>query len=139
MAARNLARVYVSVTTLDRRLARTLEPRAAAPQRRLATIRALAQAGVPVGVMVAPIIPQLNDRDLEAILEAAAAAGARHAGWVLLRLPREVAPLFRDWLDAHHPLRARARDEPGAAAARRPRQRPALRRADARQRRPTPT
>ena len=106
MAARNLARVYVSVTTLDRELARTLEPRAAAPQRRLATIRALAQAGVPVGVMVAPIIPQLNDRDLEAILEAAAAAGARHAGWVLLRLPREVAPLFRDWLDAHHPLRA---------------------------------
>ena len=106
MAARNLARVYVSVTTLDRTLARTLEPRAAAPQRRLATIRALAQAGVPVGVMVAPIIPQLNDRDLEAILEAAAAAGARHAGWVLLRLPREVAPLFREWLDAHHPLRA---------------------------------
>ena len=106
MAARNLARVYVSVTTLDRKLARTLEPRAAAPQRRLATIRALAQAGVPVGVMVAPIIPQLNDRDLEAILEAAAAAGARHAGWVLLRLPREVAPLFRQWLDVHHPLRA---------------------------------
>ena len=106
MAARNLARVYVSVTTLDRKLARTLEPRAAAPQRRLATIRALAQAGVPVGVMVAPIIPQLNDRDLEAILEAAAAAGARHAGCVLLRLPREVAPLFREWLDAHHPLRA---------------------------------
>jgi len=106
MAARNLARVYVSVTTLDRRLARTLEPRAAAPQRRLATIRTLAQAGVPVGVMTAPIIPQLNDRDLEAILEAAAAAGARHAGWVLLRLPREVAPLFRQWLDAHHPLRA---------------------------------
>ncbi len=106
MAARNLARVYVSVTTLDRTLARTLEPRAAAPQRRLATIRALSQAGVPVGVMTAPIIPQLNDRDLEAILEAAAAAGARHAGWVLLRLPREVAPLFREWLDAHLPLRA---------------------------------
>jgi DNA repair photolyase len=106
MAARNLACVYVSVTTLDRRLARTLEPRAAAPQRRLATIRTLSQAGVPVGVMTAPIIPQLNDRDLEAILEAAAAAGARHAGWVLLRLPREVAPLFRGWLDAHAPLRA---------------------------------
>jgi DNA repair photolyase len=106
MAARNLARVYVSVTTLDRQLARTLEPRAAAPQRRLATIRALSQAGVPVGVMVAPIIPQLNDRDLEAILEAAAAAGVRHAGWLLLRLPREVAPLFREWLDVHHPLRA---------------------------------
>ena len=134
MAARNLARVYVSVTTLDRTLARTLEPRAAAPQRRLATIRALSQAGVPVGVMTAPIIPQLNDRDLEAILEAAAAAGARHAGWVLLRLPREVAPLFREWLDAHHPAARRARDEPGAAAARRPRQRPAFRRPDARQR-----
>ena len=106
MAARNLARVYVSVTTLDRTLARTLEPRATAPQRRLATIRALSQAGVPGGVMTAPIIPQLNDRDLEAILEAAAAHGARQAGWIMLRLPLEVAPLFRDWLDAHYPLRA---------------------------------
>jgi DNA repair photolyase len=106
MAARNMARVFVSITTLDRDLARTLEPRAAAPQRRLQTIRALADAGVPVGVLTAPVIPQLNDRDLEAILEAAAANGATGAGWILLRLPREVSPLFRAWLDIHQPLRA---------------------------------
>jgi DNA repair photolyase len=106
MAQRNMARVFVSVTSLDRALARTMEPRAAAPHRRLETIAALAHAGVPTGVMVAPIIPQLNDRDLEAILEAAAKAGATQAGWVLLRLPLEVSPLFRDWLDAYYPLRA---------------------------------
>jgi len=106
MAAKGMARVYLSVTTLDGALARAMEPRAAAPRRRLRTIAALSAAGVPAGVMVAPLIPQLNDRDLEAILEAAAAAGARHAGWVMLRLPREVAPLFRDWLDVHRPLRA---------------------------------
>ena len=106
MAAKNMARVYVSITSLDRELARTLEPRAAAPQRRLQTVKTLAAAGVPVGVMVAPLIPQLNDRDLEAILEAAAANGATAAGWILVRLPREVAPLFRAWLDAHRPLRA---------------------------------
>jgi DNA repair photolyase len=107
MAAKGMARVYLSITTLDRTLARTLEPRAAAPQRRLQALATLARAGVPTGVMIAPLIPQLNDRDLEAILEAAAQAGAKHAGWILLRLPREVAPLFRDWLDVHHPLRAR--------------------------------
>ncbi len=106
MAAKNMARVYVSITTLDRDLARTLEPRAAAPPRRLAAIRTLAAAGIPVGVLTAPVIPQLNDRDLEAILEAAAAHGATSAGWILLRLPREIAPLFRAWLDAHVPLRA---------------------------------
>jgi DNA repair photolyase len=106
MAVKRMARVFVSVTTLDKSLARTLEPRAAAPHRRLQTIAALAAAGVPTGVMVAPVIPQLNDKDLEAILEAAAEAGARHAGWVILRLPLEVAPLFRDWLAAHQPLRA---------------------------------
>jgi DNA repair photolyase len=106
MAAKRMARVYLSVTTLDRELARRMEPRASAPARRLEAMRTLADAGVPVGVMVAPIIPQLNDRDLEAILEAAAASGARGAGWVLLRLPLEVAPLFRAWLDAHYPLRA---------------------------------
>ena len=106
MAAKNMARVYVSVTTLDHDLARTLEPRATAPRRRLQAVKALADAGIPVGVLVAPVIPQLNDRDLEAILEAAAANGARHAGWIMLRLPREVAPLFREWLDAHYPLRA---------------------------------
>ena len=106
MAARGLARVYVSIGMLDRELARTLDPRAPTPQRRLQTVRALVAAGVPVGVIAAPMIPQLTDRYLEAILEAAAAAGARHAGWTMLRLPREVAPLFRAWLDAHHPLRA---------------------------------
>jgi DNA repair photolyase len=106
MAAKRMARVYVSITTLDRELARRMEPRAASPQRRLQTITALAQAGIPVGVMTAPVIPQLNDRDLEAILEAAAASGATAAGWVLLRLPLEVAPLFRGWLDAHYPQRA---------------------------------
>jgi DNA repair photolyase len=106
MAAKRMARVYLSITTLDRELARRMEPRAAAPQRRLQAVKTLHEAGIPVGVMVAPIIPQLNDRDLEAILEAAAANGARGAGWVMLRLPREVAPLFREWLDAHYPLRA---------------------------------
>ncbi len=106
MARAGMARVYVSVTTLDKALARTLEPRAAAPHRRLQTIAALASAGVPVGVMVAPIIPQLTDCDLEAIVEAAAKAGAQSAGWVMLRLPLEVAPLFRAWLDEHYPQRA---------------------------------
>ena len=106
MAAKNMARVYISITTLDKALARSLEPRAATPPRRLQAIRTLSDAGVPVGVLAAPVIPQLNDSDLEAILEAAAAHGARHAGWIMLRLPREVAPLFRDWLDAHFPLRA---------------------------------
>ena len=106
MAAKNMARVYVSITTLDKELARSLEPRAATPPRRLQAIRALTDAGIPVGVLAAPVIPQLNDRDLEAILEAAAAHGAGYAGWIMLRLPLEVAPLFRDWLDAHYPLRA---------------------------------
>jgi DNA repair photolyase len=106
MAAKNMARVALSITTLDRDLARKLEPRAAAPQRRLQALRTLSDAGIPVGVMTAPIIPQLNDKDLEAILEAAAAHGATTAGWVMLRLPLEVAPLFREWLEAHYPMRA---------------------------------
>ena len=106
MAAKNMARIYVSITTLDKELARALEPRAATPPRRLQAIKTLSDAGVPVGVLAAPVIPQLNDRDLEAILEVAAASGARYAGWIMLRLPLEVAPLFRDWLDAHFPLRA---------------------------------
>ncbi len=106
MAAKNLARVYVSIAMLDRDLARQLDPRAPTPQRRLAMIKAIAAAGVPVGVSVAPVIPQLTDKDLEAILEAAAAHGARWATWVMLRLPREVKELFRDWLAQHHPLRA---------------------------------
>ena len=106
LAAKNLTRVYFSVTTLDRELARKLEPRAAAPQRRLAAVKALSAAGIPVGVMAAPMIPQLNDRDLESILEAGAAHGARWAGWTMLRLPHEVKDLFRDWLAQHYPLRA---------------------------------
>ncbi len=106
LAAKGLVRVFVSIAALDRELARKLDPRAPAPPRRLRMIEALHAAGVPVGVNVAPVIPQLTDRDLEAILEAAAAAGARHAGWTMLRLPREVAPLFRAWLDVHYPLRA---------------------------------
>jgi DNA repair photolyase len=106
MAAKRMARAYLSITTLDPDLARKLEPRASAPARRLQAIRALADAGVPTGVMVAPVIPQLNDRDLEAILEAAAQAVRQGAGWVMLRLPLEVAPLFRDWLATHYPDRA---------------------------------
>ena len=106
MAAKSMARVYFSITTLDRDIARTLEPRAAAPQRRLQAVKALSAAGIPIGVLTAPIIPRLTDKDLEAILAAAAANGARFAGWIMLRLPREVAPLFRAWLDEHYPLRA---------------------------------
>ena len=98
--------MFISIAMLDRELARKLDPRAAAPHRRLAIVKALAGTGVPVGVNVAPIIPQLTDRELEAILEAAAEAGARHAAWTMLRLPLEVAPLFRDWLAVHYPLRA---------------------------------
>ncbi|MBP6404157.1 MAG: PA0069 family radical SAM protein [Ramlibacter sp.] len=105
MAQRRLAAVYVTVTTLDAALARTLEPRAAAPHRRLRTIRALADQGVPVGVSVAPQIPFVND-DMEQVLEAAWDAGARTAFYTVLRLPWEVAPLFREWLAVHYPQRA---------------------------------
>jgi DNA repair photolyase len=105
MAARGLVRVFVSIAMLDRELARKLDLRAAL-HRRLQIVKALSEAGIPVGVNVAPIIPQLTDHELEAVLEAAAAAGARHAGWTMLRLPLEVAPLFRDWLATHYPLRA---------------------------------
>ena len=106
MSRRNLAEVYVSITTLDSDLARKLEPRAAAPYRRLETLRRLSEAGVRCGVLTAPIIPFLNDRHVEPILEAAAAAGAKSAGYVLLRLPKEVKPLFADWLQRHFPLKA---------------------------------
>ncbi|MCZ6604793.1 MAG: PA0069 family radical SAM protein [Alphaproteobacteria bacterium] len=106
MAKRNLASVALSVTSLDRRLARDMEPRAAAPQRRLDAIAAAAAAGVPVSVMVAPIIPGLNDHELEAILERAADAGAVGAGYILLRLPLEVAGLFREWLEEARPDQA---------------------------------
>ncbi len=106
MAARGLARVFISITSLDAELARKMEPRAAAPYRRLRTLHALARAGVPCGVMVAPVIPFLNDKDIEAILTAAREAGATRAGYVLLRLPHEVKALFRGWLAEHFPLRA---------------------------------
>ncbi len=106
MAARGLAFVCVSVTTLDRGLARLLEPRAPTPARRIDTIGQLADAGVPTGVMAAPMIPGLTDHEMEAILEAARAAGARSAGHVLLRLPREIAGLFTEWLETHRPDRA---------------------------------
>ena len=105
MAARGLARVMVSVTTLDRDLARRLEPRAPTPGRRLAAIRALRAAGVPVGVLVAPIVPALNDSELERILQACAEAGADTGGYVLLRLPHEIKDLFAEWLEAHYPDR----------------------------------
>ena len=106
MAAARLAATYVSVTTLDAALARILEPRAAAPQRRLQTIAALARAGVPVGVSVSPIIPFINEPELERVLEAAAAAGASSAFTVVLRLPLEVNPIFQRWLQQHFPERA---------------------------------
>jgi DNA repair photolyase len=105
LAAQRLAGVYVTVTTLDGHLARTLEPRAAAPHRRLRTIRALTEAGIPVGVSVAPQIPFLND-DMEQVLAAAWEAGARSAFYTVLRLPWEVAPLFREWLALHVPDRS---------------------------------
>lgn len=106
MAARNLVSVGISVTTLDADLARKLEPRAPTPERRLAAIRALSAAGIRVRVMVAPVIPVLTDTELEGIVTSAAAAGAQAASWILLRLPLEVAPLFRDWLDRHVPGQA---------------------------------
>ncbi|MGO6683318.1 PA0069 family radical SAM protein [Rhizobium leguminosarum] len=107
MAAKNLVRVGISVTTLDRKLARTMEPRAATPPRRLETIHALAEAGIQTAVMAAPLIPALNDHELERILESAKAAGAAEASYVILRLPLEVSPLFRDWLLQHYPDRYR--------------------------------
>jgi DNA repair photolyase len=106
MAARNLASVFFSVTTLDNKLAAKMEPRASAPHARLRAMCELADAGVPVGVMVAPVIPMITDRDLEAILEAAHAAGARAAGYVLLRLPHELKQVWREWLQLHYPERA---------------------------------
>ncbi|MEX2128413.1 MAG: PA0069 family radical SAM protein [Xanthobacteraceae bacterium] len=103
MAAKGLAKVALSVTTLDHRLARAMEPRAATPAKRLETIRLLANAGVPTAVMVAPIIPAINDSEIERILDAAANAGATEAGYVMLRLPLEIKDLFREWLGEHFP------------------------------------
>ncbi|GAA0840422.1 PA0069 family radical SAM protein [Cupriavidus pauculus] len=106
MAARRLAVAAVTITTLDADIARTLEPRAATPARRLRTIRELTDAGVPVGVSVAPLIPFITEPDLERILEAAREAGAVYANYIVLRLPWEVRPLFQEWLQAHFPDRA---------------------------------
>lgn len=106
MAAKGLLRVGVSVTTLDAGLSRRMEPRAPAPLRRLAMIRRLSEAGIPVRLMLAPVVPGLTDHEVEAILQAARDAGAVAASWIALRLPREVSPLFQDWLATHAPDRA---------------------------------
>ncbi len=106
MANRRLIAVAISITSLDPKVHRTLEPRAPSPAKRLAAIRALSDAGVPVNVNVSPIIPAITDHEIETILAAAAGAGARTASYIPIRLPHEVAPLFRDWLDAHYPDRA---------------------------------
>ncbi len=107
MAKRNLVKVALSVTTLDAKLARVMEPRASTPPRRLEALRQLAAAGVPSSAMVAPVIPAINDAEIERILEAVAATGVRHAGYVLLRLPLEVRDLFREWLIENFPDRYR--------------------------------
>jgi DNA repair photolyase len=106
LAARNLVHVCLSVTTLDMKLARVMEPRAASPLKRLGAITELARAGIPVGVLAAPMIPGLNDAEMERILEASARAGATRAGYVLLRLPLEIKAMFEAWLAEHHPERA---------------------------------
>src|SRR5690606_6490917 len=107
MAEKGLAKVALSVTSLDRRLARTMEPRAATPTKRLEAMRTLHEAGVPVSVMIGPVIPGLNDHEIERILDSARAAGAREAGYIILRLPLEVSPIFKDWLLRHYPDRYR--------------------------------
>lgn len=106
MARKNLVQVFLSITSLDHDLARRLEPRASAPRRRVECVRALSQAGIPVGVMFAPVIPFLNDDSLEDVLAAAADAGAAHAGYVIVRLPLEIRDLFMQWLEQHEPLKA---------------------------------
>ncbi len=106
LASVGAAQVWVSVTSLDAELARRMEPRAASPERRLHAIGALAAAGIPVAVMVAPVIPGLNDHEIPAILERAAAAGARSAAWTLLRLASPLDQLFADWIERHYPDRA---------------------------------
>jgi DNA repair photolyase len=129
MAERGLASVGVSVTTLERTLARALEPRAPSPGKRLEAIRTLSAAGVPVAVMAAPMIPFLNDAELEGILEAASAAGARDAGYILVRLPHEIRELFAEWLEVHAPAKAkrvlaRIRETRGGARSTSPRSEP---------------
>jgi DNA repair photolyase len=107
MAAKGLVKVALSVTTLDPKLARNMEPRAASPAKRIETIRKLSEAGIPVTVLVAPIVPAINEHEIERILDAAKAAGAREAGYVLLRLPLEVKDIVQDWLVTHHPDKMR--------------------------------
>ncbi|MEC9463656.1 MAG: PA0069 family radical SAM protein [Pseudomonadota bacterium] len=107
MAERGLVKVGISVTTLDRKLARTMEPRASTPAKRLEAIKTLSEAGIPMAVMMAPVIPALNDHEIERILDSGKAAGASEASYVLLRLPLEVSPLFRDWLLQNYPDRYR--------------------------------
>jgi len=107
MAEKQLVNVYISINNLDHELARRLEPRCSAPARRLEAIRRLSAAGIPVGVLVAPVIPFLTDHQIEPVLEAAHAAGAGSAGYVLMRLPYEVKDLFRNWLEVHYPLKAK--------------------------------
>jgi DNA repair photolyase len=121
MARRNLVKVALSVTSLDGKLARVMEPRAATPPKRLDAIRQLSEAGIPTSVMVAPVIPAINDMEIERILDAAAAAGAKEAGYVLLRLPLELRDLFREWLignfpDRHHHVFKLIRDMRGGKA-----------------------
>jgi DNA repair photolyase len=106
LAEKGLVQVMVSLTTLDRQLARCMEPRAASPQRRLGIIRRLADKGIPAGVLAAPVVPVLTDPELESLLKSAREAGAQSAGYILLRLPHEVKTLFRDWLDVNYPQRA---------------------------------
>jgi DNA repair photolyase len=106
MARKGLVHLFVSIGTLDHELMRRLEPRTSAPERRLEVLRALCEAGIPCGVLVAPIIPFLNDRDMETVLERSAAQGAGMAGYQILRLPYELKDLFKDWLERHYPLKA---------------------------------
>jgi len=106
LAARDLVRVGISVTTLDDKVSRKMEPRVPSPKRRLETIRRLAEAGIPVRIQCAPVVPGLTDHELEALLDAGAEAGAYAANWVMLRLPLEVAPLFKEWLVAEFPTKA---------------------------------
>jgi DNA repair photolyase len=107
LAEHNLVHAFLSVTTLSNDIKRTLEPRTSSPAARLRAIRSLSSAGIPVGVMVAPVVPVITDSELERILEAAAEAGARTAGYVVLRLPHELNGLFREWLETHEPLKAK--------------------------------
>ena len=106
MASRGLVHAFVSITTLSTELAQNMEPRASSPARRLDAVRQLAEAGVPTGVLASPMIPALNDPELEAILAASAAAGASSAGYILLRLPLELGDLFTEWLERHYPDKA---------------------------------